>query len=976
MAIVANLMVKISANSSQMQKELKAVQRNIKSAFGSEAIQLSQNVLNKVKLLTVGFAALGIASVKMAANMEQTSVAFKTLLGSGEAAEKMIKNLVNFAARTPFTLDGVTKSSQMMLAYGFQAEAVIPILRSVGDATSSLGGNSETMQSIIRALGQIQQKGKLSAEEMRQLAEQGIGAWQYVADSMGITVAKAQELASKGAIGSGEAIKAIVLGMHQNFQGGMEAQSKTVNGMLSTIADNSMAVARVIGKNISSGLDLSDNLSRFSEFLSNFAIVAEQSGVGEAIRQLVPDELKITIVAIAGAITGILVPALASAAIATLAATWPLLAIGAACAAAAVLIYENWDGIKEFFINLWDGVIEIFDKAMAAITKATDGVASAWSKLKAKLGVGDKPATRGVSGTWDVADPSTHEQAVATATETTVTVDVDANTSKAKGKIKDTVDSIKTELEDVLSNLAPGAVGEDKASVATAKKAAKAYEQLKKEAESTSKSIERAWLEMNGAQQEILASWYADQVAELDKSKTVNSNYQRDRVRLEETYQEKLRQLLSREAKERQDTIKTITDSYRDMYDKLNEMGMKGSSGDIFKLEKAASDDVKAASDQFAKLTADYTAATAAQKKNILDGLNEAGVAFKVTAQDSLDFSSELAQYEAQRFMQLQDDKVAYYRQAKDIQADIDEAYNQLSLSKLKSVLTQENAVRLNALESQKAMMDTYQEAMLASMQTTADLSANMYGGVFDGLKSSISDVITGVSSIGEAFTALGETLLQVVADWIAQKIAGMLTVALFEEELLGTAMTNEIAKEEALAAVRAGAIAQETAQTVASIAQTSAAQTAAENAILATGLTALQAFTAASLAAGAAVAAAWAAAAANVSLASFGSNAGPAMAGISSTHALTKTLSIPQLASGGLATGPTLAEIGEGKYDEAVTPLNDKVFKRLADGISEAGGGGQTTVNVYGDINGASDEERIFSGLFDGMRGAMMGGY
>lgn len=46
--------------------------------------------------------------------------------------------------------------------------------------------------------------------------------------------------------------------------------------------------------------------------------------------------------------------------------------------------------------------------------------------------------------------------------------------------------------------------------------------------------------------------------------------------------------------------------------------------------------------------------------------------------------------------------------------------------------------------------------------------------------------------------------------------------------------------------------------------------------------------------------------------------------------------LYIPRLAKGGLATDSVLANIGEGQYDEAVLPLNDTVFERLAKGINK----------------------------------------
>ena len=46
--------------------------------------------------------------------------------------------------------------------------------------------------------------------------------------------------------------------------------------------------------------------------------------------------------------------------------------------------------------------------------------------------------------------------------------------------------------------------------------------------------------------------------------------------------------------------------------------------------------------------------------------------------------------------------------------------------------------------------------------------------------------------------------------------------------------------------------------------------------------------------------------------------------------------LNIPRLAKGGLATESVLANIGEGNSDEAILPLNDEVFKKLANGINK----------------------------------------
>jgi phage-related protein len=67
-------------------------------------------------------------------------------------------------------------------------------------------------------------------------------------------------------------------------------------------------------------------------------------------------------------------------------------------------------------------------------------------------------------------------------------------------------------------------------------------------------------------------------------------------------------------------------------------------------------------------------------------------------------------------------------------------------------------------------------------------------------------------------------------------------------------------------------------------------------------------------------------------------------------------TPNIPLLASGALATGPTLAMVGEGRFNEAILPLGDpRVDSLLASALSRAGAGNQDargggdTINATG---------------------------
>ncbi|MCS7294203.1 MAG: tape measure protein, partial [Dehalococcoidia bacterium] len=168
---------------------------------------------------------------------EQSVNAFTTMLGSAEEAQKFLQDLTSFAAKTPFELPGLVESSKLLLAFGFNAEQVIPMMTAIGDAVAGLGGGPEVMDGIVRALGQMQAKGKATAEEMMQLAERGVPAWQYLAEALGVSVSEAMDMVSDGAVDAQTAINAVIQGMQGDFSGLMEVQSRTWSGMLSTLKD-------------------------------------------------------------------------------------------------------------------------------------------------------------------------------------------------------------------------------------------------------------------------------------------------------------------------------------------------------------------------------------------------------------------------------------------------------------------------------------------------------------------------------------------------------------------------------------------------------------------------------------------------------------------------------------------------------------------------------------------------------------------
>jgi len=177
------------------------------------------------------------AMIGFNAEIEQATIGFETLLGSSSAARDQMQWIQDFAKETPFQYDDLVGYSQQLLALGFSAEQAREVLQATGDAAAALGRGPESIARINLALGQMWTKGKVQSQEMLQLTEAGIGAWQILADAYGATVEEIQDAVTAGLIKATDAVPVLIEGMNTRFGGLMEKQSQTYAGIVSNIQD-------------------------------------------------------------------------------------------------------------------------------------------------------------------------------------------------------------------------------------------------------------------------------------------------------------------------------------------------------------------------------------------------------------------------------------------------------------------------------------------------------------------------------------------------------------------------------------------------------------------------------------------------------------------------------------------------------------------------------------------------------------------
>jgi len=150
-------------------------------------LSLSKNELGSMmtKATAIGFAlveglsalANGLSDVARkaldsASAFQQQRIAFDVLLKSEEKGAKMMKDLAEFAEKTPFNIDSINEASVRLLAYGVEHEKILPLMTRFGDIASLVG--NDKLPNLIRAYGQARNSGKLMLEEVNQLTDAGV----------------------------------------------------------------------------------------------------------------------------------------------------------------------------------------------------------------------------------------------------------------------------------------------------------------------------------------------------------------------------------------------------------------------------------------------------------------------------------------------------------------------------------------------------------------------------------------------------------------------------------------------------------------------------------------------------------------------------------------------------------------------------------------------------------------------------------
>lgn len=122
----------------------------------------------------------------IAAGRETDLVSFSTMFKSGDTAKKYLGGLVEMANTTPFLYNDLTAMSKTLATYGYTADSILPVLRTVGHAGAALGMSTGDMTMVSTALGRMKSSDKTTLEYLNILNDRGVGAVEMLSDAYGV----------------------------------------------------------------------------------------------------------------------------------------------------------------------------------------------------------------------------------------------------------------------------------------------------------------------------------------------------------------------------------------------------------------------------------------------------------------------------------------------------------------------------------------------------------------------------------------------------------------------------------------------------------------------------------------------------------------------------------------------------------------------------------------------------------------------
>ena len=292
MATIGELFVNLNADTSNFDKGMNSAS-NKANSFGNVMGSVTNAVKGFIvydvgKKLVEGFVNGVKTGIDYNATLETSRIKWETLLGTQDKANKMLKDIEKFAATTPFEKMGVEAMATQLHNAGFEGQGLFDQLSKFGDLSGAFGIQADSLQEMVRQYAQVKQAGVAYTEDLNILQDRGIPIYKALAEELGINTADVKKWASEGKI-SADIYQKALDNLAKGVEGGMEKQSKSFSGMVSTLKDNMSQALGIMSQPLFDKLQ--EGLTKVLPFIEEVVASLSENGLMGTIQKFAPEAM-------------------------------------------------------------------------------------------------------------------------------------------------------------------------------------------------------------------------------------------------------------------------------------------------------------------------------------------------------------------------------------------------------------------------------------------------------------------------------------------------------------------------------------------------------------------------------------------------------------------------------------------------------------------------------------------------------------
>lgn len=341
--------------------------------------------------VTIPLVALAKESIEAYGRLDALKRGLETVMGSAKAAGKEFENLKPVAQLPGLGLEEAVQGSVNLQAIGFSADKARQVMLQFGNALGSVGRGKEDLQEVVRQLGQLEGRGKVTADNLKPIIERVPQVAKILKDTYGtVDSEQISKILASQKKGSSEFIDQLIADLAKlprvtgGIRNDLENTGDAINQTLATIGES-------MSGSVHSALEL------FNDMLTT------AQGLAKSFKSL-PEPAKNMAVALAAALAVIGPLALAigglvmaagtmSTALAALGLTFgavaaPVAALGAAIAGLGYIFLEYKRQSADPLLRDTSALVKIFDdlgEAFDTVKKAFSSGGS-WSSMGEWMG--------------------------------------------------------------------------------------------------------------------------------------------------------------------------------------------------------------------------------------------------------------------------------------------------------------------------------------------------------------------------------------------------------------------------------------------------------------------------------------------------------------------------------------------------------------------------------------------------------------